>query len=192
MLHRTTAFVFLLTSASAAYAQDWSQWRGPDRNGHLPASPALIDALPDDGISPLWMSEGSVPTGGGGGWASPVVAGGRVYLFAHVKQRREGVELPEEKYPRLDDAAREKLSKEKYDEYEQARRDEQSRRRDLQYRHDELLICFDAESGEQLWVNQHESRRTRYAQSASPAVMSDVAFVHGARGKVRAVNTENG
>ena len=100
--------------------------------------------------------------------------------------------MPEEKYPRLDDAAREKLSKEKYDEYEQARRDEQSRRRDLQYRHDELLICFDAESGEQLWVNQHESRRTRYAQSASPAVMGDVAFVHGARGKVRAVNTENG
>ena len=121
-----------------------------------------------------------------------MVAGGHLYVFVHVKERREGVELPDEKYPKLEDEARDKLSPEQRDEYEAARREEQQQRRELQYRHDELLVCFDANTGEQLWVNRYESRQTRFPQSASPAVQEGVAFVHGARGSVRAVSTKTG
>ena len=131
MIRALPAFVCVMTLATVVFAQDWNQWRGPNRDGYLPASPKLIDSLPDDGISPLWMSESDIPTGGGGGWSSPVVADGKVYVFAHVKQRREGVELPDEKYPKLEDDKRDKLPPEERDEYEAARREEQQQRREL-------------------------------------------------------------
>ena len=191
MFTRLLVGVCVLFPALAG-AQDWNQWRGPNRDGYVPASPALLNALPEEGISPLWMSEDAVPAGGSGGWSSPVVADSRLFLFAHTKERREGVELPPEKFPKLDDAAREKLSDEDREQYEAARREEQDHRRDLQYRHDDALICFDAKTGEQLWVNKSESKRTRYPQSASPAVLDGVAFVHGARGNVRAVDAVKG
>ena len=192
MTARILIFVLGFALPTAVWAQDWNQWRGPNRDGYLPASPALLNELPPEGISPVWMSENNFPTGGGGGWSSPVVAGERVYLFAHLKNRRDGVTLPDEKYPKLEDETREKLSKEELDEYEAARREEQQQRREKEFRHIESLVCFNATSGEQLWKSDFESRQTRFAQSASPAVFDGVVFVHGARGKVRAVDAETG
>ena len=40
--------------------------------------------------------------------------------------------------------------------------------------------------------HRRESRRTRYSQSASPAVIGNVAYVHGARGAVRAIDAGSG
>lgn len=61
---------------------DWPQWRGPDRNGVAPSSPKLIDSLPPDGPKLLWKSE-YIPFGWWGGWGSPVVAEGKVFLYVH-------------------------------------------------------------------------------------------------------------
>lgn len=192
-LSRSTFLVLILAAVcQVATAQQWNQWRGPHRDGLAAGSPRLLDALPREGLSPVWISESDVPTGGGGGWSSPLVAGDRVYVFAHLKSRREGVELPAEEFPKLDSADREKLSRDEQDEYERSRRAEQLRRRERQYRWDEVLVCLDAASGKPLWTNRRESRLTRFPQSASPAVVDGVVFVHGARGAVRAIDAGSG
>lgn len=184
--------LIILAAACSAPAADWNQWRGPGRNGAAPDSPPLLDALPPAGLSPVWISEHQVPAGGTGGWSCPVVANGRVYVFAHVRQRREGVKLPEEKFPALSQQQREQMEPEARDEYERRRREEQLARRELQYRYDEMLHCFDAETGRLIWTNIRESRLTRHPQSASPAVVDGMVFIHGARGAVRAVDTTTG
>jgi len=192
MLARLTMVSSLALFAAAAPAEDWNQWRGPYRDGALADSPPLIDELPTEGLSPVWVTESEVPTGGKGGWSSPVVADGRVFVFAHLKNRRQDVELPPEKYPRLDEEAGAQLTSEERDEYERNRRLEQQRRRELEFQYLERLVCFDAQTGRQLWANERESRLTRFPQSASPAVVDGVVYVHGARGMVWAVSAETG
>lgn len=54
-------------------AGDWPQWRGPRRDGHAASDEVLPDPLPAT-LSPRWQ----VPAGGG--FASPIVVGDRVYL----------------------------------------------------------------------------------------------------------------
>ena len=63
----------LLLATSSALAQDWPQWRGPARDGRVPGTLAL--SWPK-ALKPGWK----VPVGIG--YASPVVAGQRVFTFA--------------------------------------------------------------------------------------------------------------
>ena len=70
------AAVSLAGSASAA---DWNQWRGPLRNGVLPDSVPLIDAIPTGRLKELWASE-DIPSADEGGLGSIVTALGRAYL----------------------------------------------------------------------------------------------------------------
>jgi hypothetical protein len=59
----------------------WPQWRGPNRDGVAPDNPELADAWPKTGPPKVWQSE---PLSGGGlaGYSSPVVAGGKVYVYS--------------------------------------------------------------------------------------------------------------
>jgi len=66
-----SAMVFLATQASLA--QDWPQWRGPNRDGAVAFSPPK--AWPDN-LKPLWKVTV------GAGHASPVVAGGKIFLLS--------------------------------------------------------------------------------------------------------------
>lgn len=55
-------------------AQDWTQWRGPSRDG-LTAEKNLLQEWPEGGPKLLWKVDDL-----GGGWASPIVADGRLYV----------------------------------------------------------------------------------------------------------------
>lgn len=68
------ALVAVAVSLGGSVAADWPQWRGPGRDGSAPDLAART-AWPGE-LKPVWR----VPAGAG--HASPVVAGGRVYLFA--------------------------------------------------------------------------------------------------------------
>src|SRR5687767_1373114 len=85
------AIVFWLIATEEVGAQ-WNQWRGANRNGVAQSSPQLIDQLPSDGLKPLWLTE-NIPGGGNGGWGSPVVANGNVYLYTHYQVSKQGVNL---------------------------------------------------------------------------------------------------
>ena len=54
-------------------AEDWPQWRGPNRDG-VWGETGIMESFPDEGLKVLW----SAPVGWG--WSSPVVAQGRVFV----------------------------------------------------------------------------------------------------------------
>jgi outer membrane protein assembly factor BamB len=75
---------------AGAAASDLPQWRGPNRDGVALSSPKLLDSWPKEGPKVLWKSDaipcnddpkqaGSARAGGSG---SPVVEGGRVFVYA--------------------------------------------------------------------------------------------------------------
>ena len=76
MRHLLITGALLFGFAQAFAAQDWSQWRGPNRNGVVPqaAAPAQWPANFDR----AWQVQV------GEGYSSPVLAGGRV--FVHTRQ----------------------------------------------------------------------------------------------------------
>jgi outer membrane protein assembly factor BamB len=66
--------VLLSVAAQQLRADDWPQWRGPQRDG-VWRETGIRDAIPADGLPAKWR----VPVGLG--YAGPAVADGRVYLF---------------------------------------------------------------------------------------------------------------
>jgi outer membrane protein assembly factor BamB len=56
-------------------ADDWPGWRGPKRTG-VSAEKGLLAAWPEEGPKLLWSI-----TGLGGGYASPAVVGGRIFVL---------------------------------------------------------------------------------------------------------------
>ena len=57
----------------AVRAEDWPQWRGPNRDGVWNET-GVMDSFPPGGLKISWRA----PVGPG--WSSPVVAQGRVYV----------------------------------------------------------------------------------------------------------------
>ncbi|MEP6672593.1 MAG: PQQ-binding-like beta-propeller repeat protein, partial [Chthoniobacter sp.] len=57
----------------SAWADDWPQWRGPQRDG-VWREKGIMESFPPTGLKVLWRAEA------GGSWPSPVVADGRVFL----------------------------------------------------------------------------------------------------------------
>ena len=80
-MKKLPAFLFVIALAAPGLLRgaDWNQWRGPLRNGVLPDSPRLLDAVPAEGLQELWASE-EIPSGDEGGLGSVVTAGGKAFL----------------------------------------------------------------------------------------------------------------
>src|SRR4051812_6901849 len=69
-----TVALWMVVLSVPVMASDWPQWRGPDRTGHVSLKeklPATIPAEPKN----IWQ----IPIGEG--FASPVVAGGKVFYL---------------------------------------------------------------------------------------------------------------
>lgn len=60
--------------ALAAHADDWPQWRGPQRDG-VWREQGIVESFPVNGLKILWRAEA------GGGWSSPTIVDGRVFLI---------------------------------------------------------------------------------------------------------------
>lgn len=65
--------ILQLLLSAALRADDWPQWRGPNRDG-VCREAGLLETFPADGLKIRWR----VPVGWG--QSSPVVAQGRVFL----------------------------------------------------------------------------------------------------------------
>jgi outer membrane protein assembly factor BamB len=72
-LRLARALTLLLLVTGALRADDWPQWRGPNRDGVWNET-GILETFPPSGLKVRWR----VPVGPG--WSSPVVANGRVYL----------------------------------------------------------------------------------------------------------------
>src|SRR5947209_3301277 len=76
-LSRTIACLLasVAVMSSAVRAADWPGWRGADRTG-VSAETGLLKQWPEGGPKLLWKA-----TGLGGGYATPSVAGGRLFVL---------------------------------------------------------------------------------------------------------------
>ena len=78
MKTKLTVFMVLLCSAFVT-AQDWPQWRGPSRTGA--AAGFKAPATWPDRPKQVWRVQAGI------GHASPIVVGGRVYLFSRIGEQ---------------------------------------------------------------------------------------------------------
>src|SRR3954462_2509885 len=66
--------LILLLIVPRALAADWPQFRGPNRDGVWEET-GILESFPREGLKIRWRR----PVGGG--WPSPVVVQGRVFIF---------------------------------------------------------------------------------------------------------------
>lgn len=67
------AWLIFASLLLASYADDWTQWRGANRDGVWNET-SILRSFPHDGLKVRWRA----PMGPG--WSSPIVAQGRVYV----------------------------------------------------------------------------------------------------------------
>ena len=73
-LHWTIAAALVAAAGTVAAAQEWTGWRGPERDGIVPASQTL-ETWPE-AFASAWRVEM------GEGYSSPVVSGGRAFVHS--------------------------------------------------------------------------------------------------------------
>src|SRR3954471_14915245 len=105
----------LLLFVSVAAAEDWPQWRGPNRDGVWSES-GLVEKFATDKLEPKWR----MPVGSG--YSGPTVAKGKVYVMDRMAQ-------PEEV---------------------------------------ERILCFEEQTGKQLWAHAYPARYGRVGYPAGP------------------------
>jgi len=71
-------------TGASAFASDWSQFRGPSRDGRSDET-GLLREWPEEGLKPLW-----VVTGLGKGYSSAAVAGGTIYVTGMQETNAQG------------------------------------------------------------------------------------------------------
>ncbi|MEE9119517.1 MAG: PQQ-binding-like beta-propeller repeat protein [Calditrichia bacterium] len=74
-------FIIGLLSGSQSIADDWPQWRGPERNG-ASQEKDLLKTWPDEGPALLWSKEGI-----GTGFSSVSIAKGRLYINGAIDKQ---------------------------------------------------------------------------------------------------------
>lgn len=70
--------------ASISHGADWPQFRGPARDGKSPET-GLLANWPAEGLKPAWVAEGL-----GEGYASAVIAGGKIFTTGMLGEDKQG------------------------------------------------------------------------------------------------------
>ncbi len=76
--------LLLAVSASPGLADPWAEWRDPTRNGLAPQSPPLAAEWSKTGPALLWRTD-AIPSATLGGYGSPSIAHGKVYVYVNWK-----------------------------------------------------------------------------------------------------------
>ena len=79
----------LVLTGTAAFADDWPQWQGPDRNA-ISKETGLLKEWPKDGPPLAWKIKGL-----GGGDSAPSIAGGKHLRHEQPRRRRGRLGLSE-------------------------------------------------------------------------------------------------
>jgi outer membrane protein assembly factor BamB len=170
--------VMFLVAASQILAQEWPQWRGPDRNGVV-AEFSAPQTWPGS-LNLKWKE--SV----GAGYSSPVVSAGRVYL--HTRQ-------DEEEFASCFDLANGKLVWQKSHpvaftmDSAATRHGKWPKSTPVVYGGklftlsiNGILSCFDAETGDLKWrkefSDKYEKTSPLYGAAMSPMVDKDLLIAH--------------
>ena len=77
--------MLVVVAGAEVSGADWPQWRGPARDG-MSKETGLLKAWPADGPKLMWQVEDL-----GGGYSTPSVAGGRLYVMSNKGVEEESV-----------------------------------------------------------------------------------------------------
>ncbi len=169
--------VYLLC-ATTAFAEDWPQWRGPTRDG-VWRETGIVRKFASSRLDPVWR----VPVGGG--YSSPTVADGRVYVTDRLTKPKQV-----ERVHCFDAKTGATLWTHEYDcPYVSVGYDTGPRASVLV--HDGAayslggmghLICFDATDGSVRWQKnlnaEYKIRMPIWGIAASPIIEKDLLIVH--------------
>lgn len=154
-------------------AEDWPQWRGPNRDG-VWSEEGILETFPRDGLNVRWRAKI------GGGYSGPVVARGRVFVTDRLL--RPDVE----RLLCFDEETGKPLWMHSYPcdyenmEYECGPRAAPTVHSDKVYTLGARghLFCFDTANGKVLWnkdlVKQYDARLPRWGASAAPLVEGEL------------------
>jgi outer membrane protein assembly factor BamB len=175
-LHPFIAFAVLLLTALGSRADDWPQWRGPERDG-VWRETGILEAIPPGGLKVRWRARV------GNGYSGPAVARGRVYVTDHLYATEV------ERVLCFDEATGKQLWAHSYP-CEYADMEYGNGPRATPTVHDGRvytfgtkghLICLDAVKGNVLWkkdlAKEFKARILRYGDSAAPLVEGDLLIV---------------
>lgn len=171
---RSLAFLALILTAAPAIAEDWPQWLGPRRDASSTEKVAPWKEAP----RVLWRREV------GEAHSSPVVAGGKVYVFTKVKDKEEeelaaydasdGKELWKSAYARAKFAS-------PFGKGPQATPAVHDGRA-FTFGATGVLTAFDAATGEKLWqvdtLKQFGGKNLFFGAACSPLVEDGRVFVN--------------
>ncbi|PYJ02056.1 MAG: pyrrolo-quinoline quinone, partial [Verrucomicrobia bacterium] len=85
------AFTIWFLCSTAAFADDWPQWLGPNRDS-VWRETGIVEKFPSNGPPVIWRAKI------GGGYAGPAVANGRVYVTD--RQLAQGASNPANPFDR--------------------------------------------------------------------------------------------
>jgi outer membrane protein assembly factor BamB len=102
---RAASVLAAILVGGAAVAEDWPQWRGPNRDGIAPAGTPLAESWPEGGPKRVWESEEKILCQQlNGGFSSVSVVGGRAFLYEYRKSKSEAGEVASDVFYCLDAA----------------------------------------------------------------------------------------
>ena len=187
-------FCFLLILwAASGFSADWSQWRGPSRDGHSPEK-GLLQAWPKDGPRLAWKTSGL-----GRGYSSVAVVGSRIFCmgesgensFVSAVSRADGKSLWTTKVDRAGAPGWGGFA---------GPRSTVTVAGDLVFALGQYgeLVCLEADSGKEKWrknfPRDFQGKPPEWGFSESPLVDGDrlVCTPGGAQGTVLALDVKTG
>jgi outer membrane protein assembly factor BamB len=186
-MKKHTLPVIVLLFSAALGGQDWNQWRGPSRTGVTSAfkAPATWPERPKQ----MWKVQA------GAGHSSPIVSGGRVYLFSRINDQ--------EALTAYDLATGKQLWRQTYDAPYQMNPAATShgkgpkstpvfdRDRVFTFGISGVLSAWDAKAGAVLWRKDFQkdfpTTTPDFGVAMSPIVAADKLIVHAGGGKGGAI-----
>lgn len=157
----------------SAFAQDWPQWRGPNRDG---AASFNVPASWPDSLEQQWKVEVGL------GYATPLLVGDRVYMFSRQNEDEvmmaldadTGTIIWRSAYPAPFEmfaaTARHGPGPKSTPTYADGRL--------FSFGMTSLLTAYDADTGDQVWQTPEPSSQPMYHTGQSPVVDGDAVIVH--------------
>ncbi len=178
---KTSRFVVWLTLVAglvglppAAGAQDWPQWRGPNRDGAVASF--RVPAVWPDRLTLRWKIDVGL------GYATPLVVGGRIYMFTRQSgdevmtslDARSGAEIWRSAYAAPFDmssaTARHRAGPKSTPTFADGRL--------FALGMSGIVTAFDAESGRRIWQTPPPPLEPLYHTAMSPIVDGDLVILH--------------
>lgn len=189
MTLRSIAIALLCCSLSTGRADDWSEWRGPHRNGALKDSPPLLDSAPDGKLEILW-EVALPPRTKAPYYSSPVGADGKAFLHFSPGAKPPPPPPP----PKVE--VKEKEEEDDLDdllgEPKPPKKPPPKPPRPPDPGMDDVLLCVDLNTGKELWRFKQPGGPSKLGAPNTACIDGGKAFFLGNLGRLYCVDTGTG